>query len=481
MNNIASMVYEQALLRPSSIAIITNQHQMTYLQVSRLVSILARHFRLRGVAPEEVVGVSMAQNPLHLLTILALAQVGAISLPLHQAIPVERRLLAARRFGAHSVVSGLNEFALEGLSFIGLDSVNFESGSPGDEFIQPVTKDAPMRIAISSGTSGDPKGMILTHGIVALRNQTVEAGATSLSRVIPMDINFIVGFRPAISTLARGGALIFPPTLAPEDVMQSMIQHRVTHVYFSPYQARDIADRIKTSSVVCPDLACLRIGGGHISKDLLHTVTKKLSGNVYASYGSTESGMVTYATPEMLADHPDTVGKVCRWAKIEVVDAEDNLLLSGTKGLIRIRSEHQVKGYYLDEERSNRFFHDEWFYPGDIGHFDTEGLLYIDGRMDEQINLGGMMIYPEDIENTLILHPAVDDAGFFVMMERDNYEVPAVALVLNDLTQMKEVQLYAHSKLGPLAPIRYVSVLTLPRTVTGKLIRRELTTLCTNN
>jgi acyl-coenzyme A synthetase/AMP-(fatty) acid ligase len=191
--------------------------------------------------------------------------------------------------------------------------------------------------------------------------------------------------------------------------------------------------------------------------------------------------MVTYATPEMLADHPDTVGKVCGWAKIETVDSEDNLLPSGTKGQIRIRSEHQVKGYYLDEERSNRFFRDEWFYPGDIGHFDADGLLYIDGRIDDQINLGGMMIYPEDIENTLILHPAVVDAGFFVKVEGENYEVPAVALVLNDISQMREVQLYAVSALGPLAPTRYISVLSIPRTATGKLIRKELAAIFSNH
>ena len=84
--NVASLVYEQALLRPSSVAIITHQKTITYAQLSRLVSILARHLRSQEVEPGQVVGVSMAQIPLHLMTLLALAQVGAVSLPLHQAV-----------------------------------------------------------------------------------------------------------------------------------------------------------------------------------------------------------------------------------------------------------------------------------------------------------------------------------------------------------------------------------------------------------
>jgi len=479
--NIASMVYEQALQRPTSIAIITDRQHVTYSQLSRFVGIMVHHLRSQGVEPGEVVGVSMAQNPLHLITILALAQVGAISLPLHQAIPFDRRQLAARRFGATCVVSGRNEFALSGLKFIGLDRVSFETDSLWDDRIYQAANDTPMRIAISSGTSGDPKGMILTHGVMALRNMTIEAGATSSSRVMPMDLNFIVGFRPAMSTLARGAALVFSHSLAPADILDSMVRQRVTHVYFSPFQARDIAGLANFRGIACPDLVCLRIGGGHITKGLLHAVTTKLNRNIYASYGSTESGMVTYATPEMLEAHPNTVGRVCEDASVEVVDQENNLLPSGTTGQLRIRSSHQVQGYLNDEERSRRYFSNEWFYPGDLGCFDTGGLLYIDGRLDEQINLGGMIINPADIDDTLALHSAVIDAGAFVVTEGDEYEVLAVALVLNNLSLLDEIQAYARTKLGPLAPNRYFILSALPRTETGKLKRGELRNLFSNN
>ena len=473
--NIASWLYQRALKQPESLAIITDQQAYTYAQARHFTGILAAHFRANGVAPGQVVGVSMVTNPLHFLVILALAQIGAISLPLHPAVPRARRLLAARRFGAQSVVSGRSELALEGLDFIGLESVDFEVDSRTDESIHPVTDDTPMRIALSSGTSGDPKGMMLTHGLMAERMRTPEAGAGPDSRTLAMDLNFIVGFRPAMSAMARGAALVFPQSAAAEHILQSMLRHRVTHAYFSPAQVRDIL-ALTTDGISSPDLVCLRVGGGFVNAALWEETKARLGRHVYASYGSTESGMVSYATPEMLARKPDTAGRICAYASAEVVDAEGNQLPVGVTGQLRIRSSHQVKGYFRNDERTARHFRDDWFYPGDLAHFDKEGLFYIDGRLDEQINIGGSMINPDDIEDSLAAHPAVMDAGVFAAHDGAS-EVCAAAMVLNDDSRLDDVRRYAIAQLGPLAPARYWVMSALPRTETGKLKRNELTNL----
>ena len=473
-SNIATVIYENAQLRPEAAAIITDQQVVNYAEMKRYVSILARHFRGQGVEPGQVVGMTMLQNPLHLLTLLALAQIGALSLPLHPDIPAERRLLAAQRFGASCVVSGRNEFALEGMGFIGFNGVSFDAGITGDEAICLAEVDTPLRIDVSSGTSGNPKAMLLTHGLATQRKQTSDAGATPWSRVISVDLNFIVGFRTAINSIARGGSLIFSASIAVQDVMQSMITHRVTHAYLSPLQVRDMLALTGTQIPVFPDIVCLRFIGGAVSADLLEATMQRLSPHVYISYASTESNVVSIATPEMLRRHPDTSGQVCEYATVEIVDDEDNVLPVGTTGNMRIRSSHQVSGYYRDEVRNQRHFRNGWFYPGDLGHFDAEGLLYMDGRADDQINIGGMNINPEDVEATLAAHPAIIDAGVFVAAQGEDKEVSAVALVLRDPSRLDEVQAYADAKLGPLAPVRYFATTTLPRTQTGKIRRAEL-------
>jgi acyl-CoA synthetase (AMP-forming)/AMP-acid ligase II len=479
--NAASIVYEQAALRPGDAAIITDRQIVTYAELRRLVSVLAHHLKTRGIEAGQIVGVTMVHRPLHLVVLLALAQLGAVSLPLHPAVPPERRLLAARRFGASVLVSGRSEFALDGLGFVGVGDVSFGAGAPEELAVHPAGGDTPLRILISSGTSGDPKGMVLSHAMMALRNRSIETGATPSSRVLPMDLHFIIGFRPAMSALARGSALVFPPSLSAAHVLQGLIGHRVTHVYFSPVQAREAAALAGSGGPVCRDMVCMRLVGGPASADLLRTVSTRLSPNVFVTYGSTEAGMVTYATPEILARRPDTVGRVCEWAEAEIVDDEDGALPVGRTGLLRIRSGHQVPAYLNDDERNRRHFRDGWFYPGDLGRFDADGLLYIEGRADEQLNIGGMKINPEDIEATLSTHPEVADVGAFVMDESEGGEKLAVALVLHDPTQLDAVRTHARMNLGPLAPARYLTVPALPRTATGKLKRGELAALLPAN
>ena len=473
--NVTELISGQALLQSASPAIITHDALITYGQLNVAVGVVAHHLRRHGVTPGQVVGVSMGQNPLHVISLLALAQVGAISLPLHIAVPVERRALAATRFGASCVISGRDDMALAGLPFISLAGLSFDGLSvTPDAEVFPVNGDTPLRIAISSGTSGDPKGMVLTHGLMKLRIERPDPYYSSLSRTLPMDLSFIVGFRPAFSTLAKGAALVMPQSTVPEQLLQSIVRHGVTHIYLSPAQAHGMVDLLTAGSVHCPSLICLRIGGGPISAALLHEVREKITPNVYVGYGSTESGLLTHATPEILDRQPGSVGLVCPWAQIQVVDENDHPVPAETIGTVRIRSAHQVPGYYRDEVRTQRYFRNDWFYPGDLGGFDKEGLLYIEGRADEQLNIGGFKVNPEEIEAMLSRLAEVVEAGVFLLSGAEGNEQLAAAVVLRAGSQISEVEAHVRAQLGPVVPAQYFVVTSLPRTLTGKLRRAEL-------
>ena len=135
----------------------------------------------------------MGQNALHVITLLAIAQIGAVSLPLHTAVPAERRLLAAKRFGAATIVSGRDDMALTGLAFISLANVSFDGSSiPPDSEIHAVDADTLFRIALSSGTSADPKGMMFTHRLWISRTNRPEHDFSLHSRTLPMDLNFSI-------------------------------------------------------------------------------------------------------------------------------------------------------------------------------------------------------------------------------------------------------------------------------------------------
>ena len=475
-HNAASLVAVQASIRPASPAIISHEEIITYGQLSVAVGVVARHLREQGVAPGQVVGVSMGQNAPHIITLLAVAQVGAVSLPLHVAVPAERRAIAARRFGASWVVSGRDEMQLAGTRFVSLARLSFDGISIApDRDIYPAESDSPFRIAISSGTSGDPKGVVMTHGLRASRNRHTENEVNDCSRVIPMDLNFVIGFGPAMAGLSAGACLVMPRSFSAAHMMQAIVSHCVTHISISPAQAQQIVDQFALEGIHCPSLVSLRIVGGALSPHLFEGLRKKISPNVFVGYGSTESGSIALATPEILKRQPGTVGRVRPWAQVEIVGDDDNPLPAGKIGQVRIRSEDQVSGYLANEENNRKQFRDGWFYPGDLGGFDEEGLLYIEGRADEQLNIGGLKINPEDVEGAMAFHPGVMESGAFLFSAEEGGELLAIAVLLREGYRIEDIRSHAIQKLGPLAPAHYFVVQSLPRTLTGKLRRTELT------
>lgn len=477
-HNFVTRIHTQARLRPNALAIVAPGQLMSYSRLVRVVGIVASCLRAQGVAAGQVVGMCVGHRPLYPVTVLALAQIGAVSLPLHPAVPKDRLALAARRFGAEWVVSGRAEHALDGLRFVDLAGLDFGEAADCDTEIHPVAADAPLRVMITSGTSGDPKGMLLDHARLALRCDEGDPGMSHLSRVLPMDMNFLLGFRPLLGALNRGAVVVMPTAFTPAELLHALIAYRVTHVTLSPVQARDLARVAADAGLACPDLSCLRLAGGAVARELLAEVGARLTNAVSVVYGTTESGLATCALPEVLERKPTTVGYPLNWADVEVIDDEGLPCAAEVSGQVRIRSPHQVAGYEAAEQRYARQFRDGWFHTGDLGHFDAEGLLFIDGRIDERLNLGGMKIDPDAIEGALCRHPAVIDAGVFVADGGEGRDVLAAALVLVDARALRGVERHAGDILGPLAPARYVLVAELPRTPTGKLRRGELAAMC---
>lgn len=475
--NTTAAILQHAESHPDSLAIAGHDRTITYARLRFLVAVMAGYLRQAGVKPGQVVAVTMALHPLQLICTLALSQIGAVMLPLHRAVPADRRLLAAQRFGARWVISGRDEMRLPGLPFLSVATLNFDGSAVAPDYEAfPTEAETPFRIALSSGTSGDPKGVLLTHGMRARRGRHLAEGMGRDARVMSMDLNFAIGYAPTMAALTAGACLVLPHSFAPGELLQTMIRQQVTHVAMSPAQAREIASAVadSVSAPQCPSLVNLRIVGGSLTPRLHADLQRKLTPNVFTGYGATELGSIAIATPDMLREHPSTVGLVRPWVELEIVDEHDRVLPAGSVGSIRTRSEDQVSGYYLDEARSRRHFRDGWFYSGDRGRLSADGLLFIEGRNDEVLNVGGLKINPEDTEATLFAHAAVKEAGAFLLRGASGQDTLAVALVLTDPARLPDVQAHARTHLGPLAPKHYFLADALPRTMTGKLRRSEL-------
>lgn len=472
--NIAAQVYANAAARPGSPAIVTNEGHFTYWQVRHMAGLVVAYLKKQGVKPGDIVGVSMAHNPLHVVTLLALAQMGAVSVPLHVAISVERRMLAARRFSVAVVVSGRAEWALPDLPFISLANLNLQGSEGADLAVYDAGFGHPLNIAISSGTSGDPKGMVISHGVGILRIDQTHPDVHQLDRLLVLDLQFMGGFHYAFCGLVKGAAIVIPGSMTAPNLLRSLVCLAVTQAFISPGQAQSLCDILVEGGLHCPNLVRLRIGGGVAEPALLEEVQRKLTKHVEVVYSSTEALRISCASVKQLASEPRTAGRPVPWANVQVVDAQGRPQPPNVTGHLRIRSNQLVSGYVDDADRTARHFREGWFYPGDMGRINLEGLLFIEGRSDEMINIGGQLINPYDVESVVSMQQGVGEVGAFVYRDAQGRSSMAVAVVSKEALSMQALSQQVQAILGPLSPVMYFMVSELPRTLTGKLQRSAL-------
>ncbi|MFY9327362.1 MAG: class I adenylate-forming enzyme family protein [Georgfuchsia sp.] len=472
--NIVEVILAQAAQCPAAPALILRNQVLSFRELTLAINHLASVLLDAGVQQGQVVGISMGQTPQHLMTQLALAQIGAVSLPVHAMISAQRRQLAATRFDAAWIVSGREEMRLDGLPFINLDPTRKLMPNETLTPVAQVDANTPFRIALSSGTSGDPKGVMFSHGYMLDRMTKTNYACNPLSRIVVMDLNFAIGFVFAIGMLAAGGAVIFPASSSAMDLAMAVNAHAATHWLLSPAQAKEIARLLMEDGIHFPTLEHLRIVGSTPDAKLMRTLKARFSANVFVPYGSTEMGPISIATPEILSDHPDCAGRLFPWAKAEIVNEKDQPLLYGQVGRLRLRAEGMVTGYHHDEARSAEQFRDGWYYPGDQAHLSNDGLLFIDGREDDVLNVNGNKFRPADVESVLQEHPAVVDAAALVLEEAPGRQFLTAAVIVSSPLEMAELIRFASERLGPMTPRHIIAMQRFPRNTTGKLLRRQL-------
>jgi fatty-acyl-CoA synthase len=225
------------------------------------------------------------------------------------------------------------------------------------------------------------------------------------------------------------------------------------------------------------DLAALKIiymSGSQLGVDLEQRSSGAFGNILYNLYGSTEIAYATIATPEDLAVEPGCVGRVVRGARVEILDAHGEQLPTGETGRIFVGHMLEFEGYTGggDKERVRGMVS-----SGDLGHFDSAGRLFIDGRDDEMIISGGENVFPGEIEEQLHMHPDVVEAAVIGMPDEKFGQSLTAFVVLREGATLstEEIRDYVRSNLARYkAPREVVFMNTLPRNPTGKVLKREL-------
>lgn len=477
MTNVTDGLARQAAERPWAVAVLQGGKVIHYRTleetVRRAVSWLARH----GVRKGQVVGLSMVGPLPHLIVALALARMGAIQLALAPREPIAARRRIASLAGATLLVSNQADAGDTGLAVLKPAAGWLEGAATAASGAGAAGGEDPWLVCQSSGTTGEPKLFHLTHDDAIARERRRNATRSGFR---PDDVfhtavtlDFSGNKLLLLNCLSRGGCLVLDRPKDGAELIRLLDARRVTYLQITPPQIASLLSRLPGQGVRFPHLRAVRVGAGASSEELRRSILERFSPNLFIAYGTNDAGSLAVADPETLTTHPGTVGTMFEGVRWQVVDEEDRPVAPGTPGRLRVAGPGVVRGY-LDAAQTARSFKDGWFYPGDIVSADSNGRLTFHGRADDMMNLDGINIFPAEIEQVLLGHPAVAEAAAFPLRVKGDRDLPMAAVVLRGAAEEGELAAFCREELGVRAPWRVLVVPELPRNAVGKVLRREL-------
>ena len=338
----------------------------------------------------------------------------------------------------------------------------------------------------TSGTTGHPKGAQLSHAnLLPLAHGGLEQfGEWDESDVnlVCMPLFHIGGSGWALVGLYRGIESVLLRDADPAVILQAIPQYRVSKAFVVPALLLFLLQNPQCRTTDFSSLDLIVYGASPAPIDLVRNARKVFGCGLAQVYGLTETtGAITYLPPE---DHDERVparlkscGKAMAGIEIRVVDSAGKEVPTGEVGEIVTRSAQNMLGYWNQPEATRRAIRADWFYTGDAGYLDADGYVYIYDRVKDMIISGGENIYPAEVESALFSHPAVADVAVIGVPDDKWGEAVKAIVVKKTGAAVTPEQLIAFAReriAGYKVPRTIDVVETLPRTPTGKILKREL-------
>jgi acyl-CoA synthetase (AMP-forming)/AMP-acid ligase II len=446
---------------------------ISYGRLEQFIYNVARNARAHGLAPGNVVALLIDEPILHAAFILGFAYLGVETVSLRSPdVPKELRFDAVIADRPH-VFRTATRFILADVNWVAGD------GRPMSDHAPPAGGGC--RVILTSGTTGDPKGVAFSHDMlierIARHNWTFGSAVTTCSRIfVDPGLGTAIGFLFWLYTLAKGGTVVVRGPDAVE-TMQSFVLYNVQCMVGSPAALAEFVGYYESAPTLTAPLDVVLSVGGLLPRSLSERVRARICSNLIACYGSTEANIVATAPAHAIADIAGAVGTITPGVTVGMVDRSGNALPDGHEGLVRISGRFTVAGYRGDPDGSRTAFRDGWFYPGDIGRLTADRLLVLSGREKAVLNLGGDKVSPERIEQVLASFAGVQQAAAFAVPNPAGIDELAVAVVMADFNA-DALRSHCERELpAAFVPTCFVQVADIPRNDMGKIDRRRLAQL----
>jgi fatty-acyl-CoA synthase len=476
---------------PHETMLIDERGSLSFERVHRRSNALAHAFAGMGIGPGDGIGVMCRNHRGFIETTLAAAKVGASALYLNTMFAGPQLVEVMRREGPKALVYD-EEFAglLDGVDEDVARIVAWHDGTPEGQTLEALIAgnhdgdhkpppDKPSFVILTSGTTGTPKGAQRSSpdglmAIAALIDRIPHRARQTMMIAAPLFHSW--GFFHFVISLPTASTMILRRRFDPEETLRAVQDYRAEVLAVVPVMLQRIL-RLPSETLDAYDLSSLRIAaasGSALPGELASEWMDRFGDNVYNLYGSTEVAYATVATPADLRSAPGTAGRAPRGTIVRIYGEDGREVPTGEVGRIFVGNEMSFEGY---TGGGGKEAIDGLLSSGDVGHLDSDGRLFIDGRDDEMIVSGGENVFPREVEDLLADHDAVVEVAVIGVEDEEFGQRLKAFVVTNSNAEVSEEELRAHIKanLASYKAPREIEFLDeLPRNATGKVLKREL-------
>jgi acyl-CoA synthetase (AMP-forming)/AMP-acid ligase II len=470
---------------------------VSYTQLADSISIAAYNLSQRGFKKGEVFGILSPNCPEYAIAFHAVATLGGVVTPIN---PLYIRHEIAQQLsdsGARFLVTvpGCIEKAREAAADAGIeevfvfgaaegatpfDSLLIDNGRAEQVTINPL--EDLVALPYSSGTTGLPKGVMLTHhNLVAnLRQMEGLCYFNDTDRLIcVLPLFHIYGLVVVLNMgLYSGATIVTMPRFDLETFLQAVQDYEVTMAHLVPPIILALSKHPVVDNYKLPKLNTIFSGAAPLGEELTRACMERLGCSIRQGYGMTETSPVTHSSPAP----PHTVkfgsvGVAAPNTECKIVDLETGETLgSGQRGEVCVRGPQIMKGYLnRPDATAQTIDNEDWLHTGDIGYADEDGHFYIVDRAKELIKYKGFQVAPAELEAVLLTHPCVADAAVIPHPDDEAGEVPKGIVVLKQPVEAEAIMKYVAERVAPHKRIRYLEFVDkIPKSPSGKILRRVL-------
>jgi fatty-acyl-CoA synthase len=493
--------YDAAQKHGSSVAFDSLDRETTFTDFYKRTVHLAGALRNLGIKKGDRVAILAENCSDYIAYHYATAMLGAILLVLNVRHTPGELVWAVNNAEATAlIIDGKNKKTLSGLVSscqsinlkIGIDpitEVDYSTDELADQHLEikdpPALSDEdPVLLIYTSGTTGRPKGALQTHA----GSTMVDLLTAELLEVSPDDV--YLAFMPYFHqaglirtrmTMIRGGKNVIVGRMDPESMVSHLINKKISITMLVPPFDLELTKIANRDNITFPSLRFIigNGGAGPAHAQRMKAFCEEFNCRYMGIYGQTEvTGPATIIFDKDYWERPYSCGKPMRGIDLQIWDENNTPLPPNEVGEIMFRGKNCVPGYWRNDQGTRELYTGKWLHTGDLGKLDKEGFLYFVDRKKELIKTGGENVYPKEVENILIHHPAIADLAIIGLPDMDGWGELVTAVIIPKKGQTlthEELKEYCRGKIaGYKIPKAVKLVDDIPRTFIGRVKKYEL-------